>query len=75
MDRDGYNINGLDEYGLDRNGYNINSTKGTRIKYPDKRPKYKRAENGNTHDRYRFDTNGFNITGYNIHGFDKKWIK
>ena len=56
---------------LDRNGYNINNIKGTRIKYPDKKLNYKRAENGNMYDRYGFDTNGFNINGYNMYGFDK----
>ena len=33
LDIDGYNINGVDRNGIDRNGYNINGIKGTRKKY------------------------------------------
>ena len=32
LDKDGYNINGLDKDGLDKDGYNINGIKGTRKK-------------------------------------------
>ena len=37
LDKDGYNINGLDDYGLDKDGYNINGIKGTREKYSNRK--------------------------------------
>ena len=55
LDKNGYNINGLDENVLDENGYNINGIKGTKIKYPDKKLKYKKGENNIVYDQYRFD--------------------
>ena len=34
LNKDGYNINCVDENGVDKNGLNINRNKGTRKKYP-----------------------------------------
>ena len=36
VDRDGYNINSINKYGVGRNGHNINGINGTRKKYPKK---------------------------------------
>ena len=36
VDRDSYNINGINKYGVGRNAHNINGIDGTRKKYPKK---------------------------------------
>ena len=59
LDENGYNINGLDENYLDENGYNINGIKGTKIKYSDKKLKYKKGENNILYDQCGFDKDGF----------------
>ena len=56
---------------MDENGYNINGIKGTQIKYPDKKLKYRKGENNILYDQYGFNKNGFNKDGYDMYGFDK----
>ena len=71
VDKDGYNINGIDEDGIDRDGYNINGIEGTRKKYPKRRIIWMNND-GVYYDQYRFNSEGFNKDGYDIYGFDKK---
>ena len=74
LDENGYNINGLDENYLDGNGYNINGIKGTKIKYPNKKLKYKKGENNILYDQYGFDKDGFSKNLYDMYGFDKNGL-
>ena len=74
LDENGYNINGLDENGLDENGYDINGIKGTKIKYPDKKIKFRNGENNILYDQYGFDKDGFNKDGYDMYGFNKSGL-
>ena len=67
VDGDGYNINGVDKYGIDRNDLNTNSIKGTKKRYPKKNPNYKEDDNGVLYDRYGFNSTGFNKDGYDIY--------
>ena len=69
LDENGYNVNGLDE-----NGYNINGIKGTKIKYPDKKLKYRKGVNNILYDQYGFDKDGFNKDGYAMYGFNKNGL-
>ena len=55
LDRDGYNINGVDKSGVDRDSFNINGIEGNRIKYPKRKVNYKEDDNGFLYDHYRFD--------------------
>ena len=70
LDEDGYSINGLDRNGLDRNGYNINGVEGTRKKYPKRKVNYKEVDDG-LYARYGFNSEGFNKDGYKIYGFNR----
>ena len=74
LDKDGYNINGLDKDGLDKDGYNINGIKGTRKKYSNRKINWINDDNDILYDQYGFDKEGFNKDGYNIYGFDKNGL-
>ena len=71
VNKDYYNINGVDENGVDKNGLNINGIKGSRKKYPKRKVNW-RDDDGVLYDQYGFDIDGFNKDGYDIYGFNKE---
>ena len=73
LDKDGFNINGVDEDGLNKDGFNINSIKGTRKKYPSRKVNWI-YNDGFYFDQYGFDEKGLNKDGYDIYGFDEKGL-